>query len=513
MAILARRSLLVLQILLLIDVAGTAPASAQPREPAIESAPASIDNAKLAEVENYLREQMRVNQIPSISVAVVRNGKTEMLKSYGIASLEWNAGSTPITAYQLASATKPLTGTALMLMVQEGSLSLDDRITKYIPDAPPEWGRISIRHLATHSSGISDDLGPGDPKTAAEAVTRAAAKPLDFEPGSRSSYGIGGYAVLQHIIEHVSGMSYPDFLRDRLFAPLGMENTSFDHSTNDGPFRVANVIPNRAGVYSWEEGEQRIFWFHFGSHAYTAGGLLSTPRDLAKWAAALDSGKFLSDESLRHMFGSSASDIVDVAAAGDEAAPVGGDAAADSGSGTVRSDPQFGIGWVRGIYRGRPTVGHSGGPALADILRFPDEKLTIVVLANQSKMYPYLAQGVADILVPAPAAAALEATLSDSNPALTGRLKAFLAAASTGEIPEEAFTFQARTELIPQLRPFLIPYARSLGAPTDLYLVEETTENDLVVRVYRTIYGKKHVQWRFDLSADGLIASLRPTPE
>lgn len=437
----------------------------------------SISSARA--IEAYVRDQMQAAHLPSVSVAVVRNGRTELLQAYGTANLEWGTAATPRTAYPLASATKLLTGTALMTLVEEGVISLDEPVTAHVPFAPQTWGAISIRHLTTHSSGISDDLGPGAPANAEEATRRVAERPLQFEPGSRNSYGIGGYAVLQYVIEQVTGETFPDVLLIRVLDPLGMAGTRFDHATNDGPFREADVIPERAGVYAWDGEAQHIFWFHFGSEAYTAGGLLSTAADLARWAAALDTGRLLSDERLEEMWG-------------------------DFGP--------FGVGWVRGTYRGRDTVGHSGGPALADILRFPEERLTIIVLANQSRMYPYLAQGVADLLVTA-VPEAPPPMLPDNAPEVTANVERLLGALARGEVIEEAFTEEAQKQFVPQLRAFLVPYARSLGAPMSLRLIEETKGEDeeRTKRVYRVTYGEKTVDWSLEIAAEGAIVGMGPT--
>lgn len=250
-------------------------------------------------------------------------------------------------------------------------------------------------------------------------------------------------------------------------------------NSNDGPFLVAGAVPYRAGIYIWEDDAQRIFRFHFGGDAYTAGGLLSTSEDLAKWAAALDSGRLLSPEMTDEMM---------------------------RGGKTG-----FGVGWALGTYRGRRTVVHSGGRALADILRFPDEKLTIIVLANQSKMYPYLAQGVADLLLDARPMTPAE-TAIDTDPALTATLLEFLHALARGDVPEELFTTEGRSGIVPQLTNFFMPYARSLGARTELRFVEEKARDGRLVRTYRALYGDKPLAWIFEL-IDGKIASLLPRAE
>jgi CubicO group peptidase (beta-lactamase class C family) len=428
---------------------------------------------------------MRLNHIPALAVAVVRDGKTELLGSWGTANLELDAAATPATAFQLASATKPLAGTLLMLLVQDGTLALDAPIRTYLPDAPAAWNAITLRHLATHASGITDDVGETLDRSAADATRHLMTLPLVFEPGTRSSYGIGGYAVLQHILEQASGMPFEQLLRDRLLEPLAMAHTRFDHTADEGPIRTADVVPQRAQLYSVEGETQRSFWFRFAPGAYTAGGLLASVADLAKWAAALDGDALLTPSHRDRMWQPAAN------AAGGEG---------------------FGLGWALGTYRGRRTVGHSGGPALADILRFPEEKLTIIVLANQARMYPYLAQGVADIIVP-DRDQATPRPIADADTALTRRIHDLLAALTVGEIPEVPFSDNARSGFLPQVRNFLPPYTRALGRPTAILLVDDRRAEGRWERVYHVTYGDKPVRWRFELDADGRIDSLRPFPQ
>lgn len=447
------------------------------------SSPAAADP-----IDDYLTQQMERNRIPGLSVAVVRNGKVKKLKAYGMANLEWNARATNDTAYPLASATKPLTGTALLLLIQEGRISLDDSVRKHLPGVPESWSGITIRHLATHSAGIPDDLGPTPVRTAEEGVRAAYALPLEYAPGTRSSYGSSGYIVLQHILEKVTGKPLPELLRERLFQPLGMKNTRFSNETDRGPARVADIVPNRASVYNWEGGEQRVFSFLFAPHSYSAGGLYSSAADLARWITALDGGNLLTAQSLERMW----------------TPPIFGE-----GSGAAPGS--FAIGWTVQQYRGRRTVGHSGGPALSDILRFPEEKLTIIVLANQQMMYPYLAQGVADLLIPA--SSLPDKGMEDRDEATTTLLKAVLADAAHGTADPARFTPEAQQQIVPVLTGFALPFFRSLEPLGRFTLLEEREKGDVRTRRYRAWYGKKPILWRFDLTREGKIISMQPTPE
>jgi CubicO group peptidase (beta-lactamase class C family) len=152
-----------------------------------------------------------------------------------------------------------------------------------------------------------------------------------------------------------------------------MTSTRFDYAREDGPIRVSDVIPRRASIYNWDGTAQRLFAFLFPIRTYAAGGLYSSARDLATWAAALDRGTLLQPGSLREMWTRTKL--------------------------TSGEDGSFGVGWIVDQHNGHKATGHSGGPALADIVRFVDQSLTIAVLTNQQNLRPYLTMGVADLLL------------------------------------------------------------------------------------------------------------------
>jgi hypothetical protein len=185
------------------------------------------------------------------------------------------------------------------------------------------------------------------------------------------------------------------------------------------------VGASRASIYNWENGKSRNFIFHFPERSYSAGGLLTSATDLAKLAVALDAGRLLSSKSLEQMWRQE-----------------------KLANGTSNS---YGIGWVIKYYNGRKTVGHSGGPALADLVRFPEEKLTIAVLTNGQKLSPYLAQGVADFFLPPPAVKRMKG-IDDNDPRTTRMLKQLLADAAQDKVNESLFSAEAQNLLFPLSR-------------------------------------------------------------
>jgi D-alanyl-D-alanine carboxypeptidase len=437
-------------------------------------------------IDDYLQEQMRKNHIPGLAMAVVRDGKIVKIKGYGVANLEWPSPVGPDTAFQIASSTKPLTGSALMLLVAEGKISLDDKVSKYLADAPAAWAGITIRHLATHSSGISNNVSAKPNATVEEFVKAAYSVPLDYAPGEKASYGLTDFVVLTQIIEKVSNQTYPDFLKTKLLAPLGMQNTQFDDTTEGGPIRSSNVIKNRAAVYRWEKNDFRSYWFFYPARTYSAGGIYSTAEDLAKFVAAFDERKLFSDQIVGQMWSR--------------------DKLADG------SSNGFGVGWVVGTHGGRRVVGHSGGPALADIQRFPDEKLSVVVLQNGQRVYPYLARGVADFYLP-PAPPAAVTPIADERPELTRVVKKVIADGREDKVDEKLFTADSQQNFVPSYRNFGLPFFVSLGEERSFVLIEEKTGENGVRRRYRGIYGKSAVDWTFEFDKNNKIVFFDPKPE
>ena len=434
-------------------------------------------------IDEYVRAQLVKNHIPALSLAVVRGGEVVKLQSYGVANLEWDAAATDDTRYQLASATKPFTGTLLMQLVEQGKLALDDSVAKFLPEAPDSWRPITVRHLGTHMSGLKE-VDAGTLATVDAIVAAAMREPLAYTPGTRSTYGFTDYVVLARILEKVSGRAYADLLRDGLAAPLGMTATGFDHATADGPIRRADVLTRRASVYRWDGGAQRVFEFLYGIPGYAAGGLYASASDLARFFSALQSGRLLKLASLAEMW----------------ARP----ALADGG------EAGFALGWVVGRHQGRLTVGHSGGPALADLLYFPAEKLAIVVLLNQERMFPYIAEGVADLVLPP---GTVPPAIKDTDPALTARLRAVLAAAGAGKANADEIAGASRTELVRTLQEMGPIVIGMLDPIQGLELVEERREAGRWTRKYRVMFGQAARYWLFDLTADGTIAAMRPVSE
>jgi CubicO group peptidase (beta-lactamase class C family) len=287
------------------------------------------------------------------SVLVTADGKAVFGKGYGLANAEHGVPNTTTTKFRLGSITKQFTATAILILQERGKLSVEDPIGKYLDDAPKAWEGVTIHHLLTHTSGIHSYTSDPDygkkmahPETVTSMIARFKDRPLDFPPGEKFAYSNSGYFLLGAIIEKASGVSYEAFLRAWIFAPLGMNDSGYDHP--------ATVLPNRAAGYVRKGDRLENAEYLDMAQPYAAGSLYSTVEDLAKWDRALADkhGALLSGASKVKMF-------------------------------TPAKD-DYAYGWTVTTRSGRKEIGHGGGinGFATAIQRYPDQGVCVVVLCN-----------------------------------------------------------------------------------------------------------------------------------
>jgi CubicO group peptidase (beta-lactamase class C family) len=383
-------------LILAVSLAGSSTLACQPQQSALANdhhAEAEIqpDDLSNQRADATIAQVMSRMHVPGMALVVVRDGKLIKQGAYGIANEELGAPVTDGTRFQIASATKVLTGTLVMQLVQDGVLDLEAPLRRYLPDTPPAWESITIAQLAAHASGIpdSDIYGLPESWTTEQVAAWLAQRPLAFAPGTKAQYGISDIAVLIRVVEKLTGKGFEELLQSR----LGLQCTGFDHARNDGPTRRADVIPGRVGVYRWEGDHQRTAEFFYAAWAYHSGGAFACVGDLARWAIAMDQGKLLSPASEQR--------------------------AATQYELADGSLCEFGVVFAAGTLLGHRIYGHPGGPALGDIVRLPDDKLTVAVLANQKALYPNIASVIAQLYLPK---AALPAPIREA-PELRARLE------------------------------------------------------------------------------------------
>ena len=172
------------------------------------------------------------------SVLVARGSHVLLSKGYGSANLEWEVPNSPNTKFRLGSITKQFTAASILLLEERGKLNINDPVKKYVPDAPPTWEKITIFHVLTHTSGIPSFTSFADypklepfPATAEQLVARFRDKPLEFQSGEKWNYSNSGYVLLTYLTERISGTSYEQFVRENIFAPLGMQDSGYDSTS------------------------------------------------------------------------------------------------------------------------------------------------------------------------------------------------------------------------------------------------------------------------------------------
>jgi CubicO group peptidase (beta-lactamase class C family) len=312
--------------------------------PAADSRSAQVD---------ALFQPVAGDTLPGAAVVVIQDGTVVYKNAYGMSDVEAKIANTPRTRLLLASVTKLFTATAIMQLQERGLLRIDDPVAKYLPDFP-HGHKMTLRHLLSHTGGIPDFV----------SYEQVGQQPLEFEPGERVSYSNVGYQILGMIIEKVSRKEYGAYLQENIFQPLGMQDSGLDGES---------LLQARAVGYLYSQNGYQAIGKNDSSGAHAAGGLYSAVEDLVLWNQALDSGRLLKAETLREMI-----------------------TATRLGDG--REAP-FGLGWMLHSYRGLKHC-HHGGDIYgfnSEISRFPDQKLSIVVLANIGMRPPGPLPAAADL--------------------------------------------------------------------------------------------------------------------
>ncbi|HKI37487.1 MAG TPA: serine hydrolase [Gemmataceae bacterium] len=280
-----------------------------------------VSSERLRRIDDVVRRHIDEHRIAGAVTLVARRGRVVHFEAYGLRDVEGKRPMAKDTLFRMASSTKPVTGVAVMMLVEEGKVRLSDPVSKFIPEFKelqvaverdgkvelvPAERPITIRDLLTHTSGLGsggpgtrkappEALRPGGEDTLADYVQRLAKVPLDFQPGSRWSYsGLAGIDTLSRVVEVVSGRPYDEFLRERVFEPLGMKDTSFLHQTDDRNTRLASIY---RGIGDKLEKLPPFLRFPKGYFS-GAGGLISTAEDYFRFAQMLANGGELDGKRL-----------------------------------------------------------------------------------------------------------------------------------------------------------------------------------------------------------------------
>lgn len=432
-------------------------------------------------------EQKRLG-IPGFSLVVLKNEKVLKIAGYGFANTEVKAPATPETVYQLASVTKQFTATAVLMLLDEGKLGLEDPLSKHLPELPTAWNPITVRQLLTHTSGIKSYTSvEGFEKqvrhdfTHKELLALVADAPLEFTPGSKWDYSNTGYYLLGLLIEKVSGKSYAAFLAERIFRPLGMRSTR----VND----LSVVIPGRATGYTKSGSELRNGEYVSPTQPYAAGALVSCVRDMALWYGAIGAGKLLKKATWQQAW--TAAKLAD-------------------GKAT-----EYGFGWGVGELNGHRVLDHGGGiPGFSThTLHFPQDRVSVVVLTNlEGADAGGIARKVAASIVPALAPKPVPGMV-DPEPAVTTRLRGIVAGLAKGEVDRAALTPEFANFLTPERIQQGAQVLGGLGQLKELRLLKRVEENGQRQLEYRAVFSGGNLRLQVGLTKDNKIAGIGFRPD
>lgn len=300
---------------------------------------------------------------PGAAVLVSKNGEIIYKKAFGMADLELNIPMQDDYVFWIASIGKQFTAIAILQLMEQGKLSLQDEITRFIPDYPTQGNKITIEHLLTHTSGIHNYAGLKDPEkklsgdvSLSQVIDFFKNLPMRFAPGTKWEYSNSGYLLLGYIIEIVTGKSYPRYLEENIFKPLGMANSFFADNKR--------IIKNRVGAYSAGEMGFENSRYLNPTIIYSAGAIQTTVGDFFKWHQAVHACKLVKRETLEKAF--SKYKLTD------------------------GNETDYGYGWRLGFVYESPSVWHGGSiEGFGNIeIYLPNEDVFVAIFSNCDCYYP-----------------------------------------------------------------------------------------------------------------------------
>jgi CubicO group peptidase (beta-lactamase class C family) len=421
-----------------------------------------------AKIDKLATDALTASGVPSASIAVVREGKTVYSNAYGSAQLEPKTPASPSMRYSIGSISKQFTAAAILLLQEQGKLSLDDKVAKFVPDLT-RANEVTIRQLLSHTSGYQD-YWPQDyvmpmmlqPVTAAKILDTWARKPLDFDPGTKWQYSNTNYVIAGVIIEKASGKPLLQYLREKVFSPLGMDSVA-----NIDEKRLGDTDPT--GYMRYALGPLRVAPKEGPGWLFAAGELAMTAEDLAKWNISIMDQKLLKPASYRELER---------------------EVQLSNGLGT-----RYGLGLSVGTEAGHRAVSHGGEVSgfVSESVVFPDERVSVVALTNQdaSSAAGDIAHGIVPLL------------FEKNDPATPAKLeqaKKIFDGLQHGTIDRSLFTDNANAYFSEQaLRDFASGLA-PLGPPKQFVQTRQGLRGGMTLRVYVVRFEKQTLRaWTYEL--------------
>jgi CubicO group peptidase (beta-lactamase class C family) len=458
---------------------------------------APLTAAQVASIDNFVATEMARSHVPGVAVGIYSRGDILLVKGYGLANVELGVPVKPETIFQSGSVGKQFVSAAIMMLVEEGRVSLSDSITKYFPSAPASWKPIRIENLLSHTSGLAeyespDRTGPKGPFylrldfTENELLRKIEALPIENAPGAKWNYRNTNYVVLGILIHRVTGMFYADYLAKRIFKPLGMTSTRL--------ISDADIISNRAAGYQWEDELKNQDWVSPTFNSTADGALYFNVLDLAKWDAALYTTQLLTQSSLNTVW-------------------------------TVfklrngkPNDANYGFAWEINTQNGHRVIEHSGAwqGFTCDISRYADDSLTVVVLTNLDAARPdYMAHVIAG-LADTPLLPQRLAAIADGQPHLAASLASLLDSLAAGASIRDVVSAELAQATTPDVTAAVRRQIAPLWPGGTLTLVQRYPSPDdasLTISQFRLVKGTGSVLITYGLNARGKVDTLFFEPD
>ena len=434
-----------------------------------------------AKIDRAAADALQRTGVPSASVAVVKDGKIVYIKAYGDAKLDPRTPADPKMRYSIGSISKQFTAAALLMLQEQGKLSLDDKVGKYIPDLT-RANEVTIRQLLSHTSGYQDYwpqdyVMPGmlKPVTAQQIMDTWAKKPLDFDPGTKWQYSNTNYVIAGAIAEKVAGVPLWQFLQQNVFKPLGM-SSAYDID------KAKLMESDPVGYYRFALGPLHPAPKEGPGWLFAAGEIAMTAEDLARWDVSVMDQKLLKPESYQQL---------------------GIDTLLKNGLST-----RYGLGVSLGANNGRRTLSHGGEVSgfTAQNTIFPDDRAAVVVLTNQDAADA--GGAITQAIIPLLFETADSATAPKAEQA-----RRIFAGLQKGTIDRSRFTDNANFYFSDVALKDFADSLASYGEPRSFDQINQSLRGGMTLRVYiaRFANGKALRIWTFELP-DGKLEQYQIAP-
>ena len=428
----------------------------------------SLSSELRGKIDKLATDALAKTGVPSASIAVVKDGKIVYLNAYGSARLDPKTPATTAMRYSIGSISKQFTAVALLLLQEQGKLSLDDKVAKFIPDLT-RANEVTIRQLLSHTSGYQD-YWPQDyvmpmmlqPVTARKILDTWARKPLDFDPGTKWQYSNTNYVIAGLIIEKASGKPLLQFLNEKVFSPLGMTSVA-----NIDEKKLGDTDPT--GYKRYALGPLRVAPKEGPGWLFAAGELAMTAEDLAKWNISIMDQKLLRPASYRELQR---------------------EAQLNNGMGT-----RYGLGVSLAMEAGHRAVSHGGEVSgfVSESIVFPDERVSVVALTNQdaSSAASDIARGIVPLL------------FDQNDPATPAKLeqaKKIFDDLQHGTIDRSLFSDNANAYFSEEALQDFASGLAPLGTPKQFVQVRQGLRGGMTLRVYLVRFEKQTLRaWTYEL--------------